>query len=77
MGVADALNSYVAGAAMEKIDHSELIKNTHRVRGHRSWKVIMEYLREQQPWPGMRQGIWKTLKGCKECYNYNISTTRV
>jgi hypothetical protein len=29
MGVADALSRYVAGAAMENIDRSELIWNTH------------------------------------------------
>jgi hypothetical protein len=37
----------------------------------------MEYLREQQPWPGIRQEIWKTLIGCQECKKYNILTTRV
>jgi hypothetical protein len=64
MGVADALSRYVAGAAMESIDRSEFIWITHRVLGHRSWKVVMEYLREPQSWPGMRQEIWKTLIGC-------------
>jgi hypothetical protein len=37
----------------------------------------MEYLREQQPWPGMRHELWKTLIGCEECKKYNILTTRV
>jgi RNase H-like domain found in reverse transcriptase len=40
MGVADALSRYVAGAAIESIDRSELIWNTDRVLGHRSWKVV-------------------------------------
>jgi hypothetical protein len=47
IGVADALSSrYVAEAAMKKINRSKLIWDTHRVLGHRSWRVVLEFLRE-------------------------------
>jgi hypothetical protein len=55
--VPDALSRYVAGATVAVPDNSKLIWDTHVMLGHRGWKVVLEHLRQRNPWKGMRQEI--------------------
>jgi hypothetical protein len=60
---ADVVSRSFADAAIEKNPTCKLIWNTHKVLDQRSSKVVLEYLKEERLWPGLRQKIWRTIVG--------------
>jgi hypothetical protein len=77
LGVVDALSINVVGTPVKKNNKSESIWTGHKILGHRSWKVVSEYLRETNPWQKIRHEITRTLVKCEECKKCNIPTLRV